>query len=50
LSELTPGGQINVSIKHADGSEDNIVVDHTMTAEQIDWFIAGSALNKIKES
>ncbi len=49
LSELAPGGQLNVTIKHADGSEDKIVVDHTMTAEQIDWFKAGSALNKIKE-
>ncbi len=48
LSELSPGGQIKVTIKHADGSENKIVVDHTMTAEQIDWFIAGSALNKIK--
>ncbi len=49
LSELAPGGQLNVTMKHADGSEDYIVVDHTMTAEQIDWFKAGSALNKIKE-
>jgi len=49
LTELSPGGQLNVTLKHGDGSEDSFVVDHTMTAEQIDWFKAGSALNKIKE-
>ncbi len=50
LTQLAPGGQLNVTLKHGDGSEDSFVVDHTMTAEQIDWFKAGSALNKIKES
>ena len=49
LTQLAPGGQLNVTLKHGDGSEDSFVVDHTMTAEQIDWFKAGSALNKIKE-
>ncbi len=49
LSELEPDGQLKVLLKHGDGSEDSFVVDHTMTAEQIDWFQAGSALNKIKE-
>lgn len=49
LRELSPDGQLNVVLKHSDGSEDSFVVDHTMTAEQIDWFKAGSALNKIKE-
>ncbi len=50
LADLAPGGQLNVTLKHSDGSEDSFMVDHTMTAEQIDWFKAGSALNKIKES
>ncbi len=49
LSELEPDGLLNVTLKHADGSQDSFVVDHTMTVEQIDWFKAGSALNKIKE-
>ncbi|MCP4290334.1 MAG: aconitate hydratase [bacterium] len=48
LSELAPGGQLSVVVKHTDGSEDSMVADHTMTSEQIEWFKAGSALNKIK--
>jgi len=48
LADLTPGGPITVTLKHDDGSEDSFAVDHTMTAEQISWFQAGSALNKIK--
>jgi aconitate hydratase len=35
--------------KHADGSEDTIVCNHTYNAQQIDWFRAGSALNLIKQ-
>jgi aconitate hydratase A / 2-methylisocitrate dehydratase len=49
LGDIEPDGQLNVTLKHDDGSEDSFLVDHTMTAEQIAWFKAGSALNKIKE-
>jgi aconitate hydratase len=48
LADLAPDGQLQVVLKHADGSRDTFAVDHTMTDEQISWFKAGSALNKIK--
>ena len=35
-------------LHHADGSTDTFAVDHTLTEDQIAWFKAGSALNKIK--
>jgi len=35
-------------VVHADGSIDNVKLNHTYNAQQIDWFKAGSALNLIK--
>jgi len=48
LRELAPRQPVTVVLKHADGSRDEITVEHTFTAEQIEWFKHGSALNKIK--
>jgi aconitate hydratase len=47
LDALAPGGTLKVTLKHKDGSEDSFDVKHTLSAEQIDWFKAGSALNHI---
>ncbi|MGB5893207.1 MAG: aconitate hydratase [Ignavibacteriaceae bacterium] len=49
LSELSPGKQLKMIIKHKDGSEGEIMLNHTMNAAQIEWFKAGSALNLIAE-
>ena len=49
LSELSPGKQVKMILKHKDGSEDKIMLNHTMNAAQIEWFKAGSALNLIAE-
>jgi aconitate hydratase len=49
LADLAPGEPVTCVLHHPDGSEDRIELNHTMTAEQITWFRAGSALNKIKE-
>jgi aconitate hydratase len=49
LSEFTPGKQLTIRIKHADSSEDTILVNHTYNAGQIEWFKYGSALNLIKK-
>jgi aconitate hydratase len=49
LTEFTPGKQLTVVINHADGTKDEIKVNHTYNQNQIDWFKAGSALNLIKE-
>jgi len=49
LGALAPGKNIDVIIKHKDGSTEPIKTKHTMTAEQIGWFKAGSALNLIRQ-
>jgi len=36
-------------IKHADGSKDTIELLHTLNEGQVEWFKAGSALNRMKE-
>ncbi len=49
LVEFAPGKSLTIEIVHADGSKDNIVVNHTYNEQQIDWFKAGSALNLIRK-
>ena len=48
LAEFAPGKQLTLEVVHADGSVDNVKLNHTYNAQQIDWFKAGSALNLIK--
>ncbi|CAE7211497.1 unnamed protein product [Symbiodinium sp. CCMP2456] len=49
LDQFAEGKPIHLKVTHADGSTDTIACNHTYNANQIDWFRAGSALNKIKE-
>lgn len=48
LTNFKPGVPLTVVLNHADGSKDEIKVNHTYNAGQIEWFKAGSALNLIK--
>ncbi|SMD45803.1 aconitase [Aquiflexum balticum DSM 16537] len=48
LRDFAPGKQLTVVLNHEDGSKDEIKVNHTYNAGQIEWFKAGSALNLIK--
>lgn len=48
LADLAPDRQVDCTLHHVDGSTDAVDLAHTMTVEQVDWFVAGSALNKIK--
>ncbi|MFY0644752.1 MAG: aconitate hydratase [Bacteroidia bacterium] len=48
LNEFSPSRPLTIRVNHADGSSDDIVVNHTYNQAQIDWFSAGSALNLIK--
>lgn len=50
LTTFTPGQQLTVVANHKDGSLDEIRVNHTYNAAQINWFKAGSALNLIAQS
>lgn len=49
LNAFAPERQLTLEIVHADGSKENIKLNHTYNASQIDWFRAGSALNLIKQ-
>ncbi|MCK5852918.1 aconitate hydratase [bacterium] len=50
LTEFVPSKQLTLIAKHADGSEDTIKANHSYNDQQIEWFKAGSALNKIAAS
>jgi aconitate hydratase len=48
LEDFTPGKSLTLEIVHADGTKENISLNHTYNQSQIEWFKAGSALNLIK--
>jgi aconitate hydratase len=50
LKDFAPGKQLTMRLTHADGSQDQILVNHSYNAQQITWFKAGSALNTIREA
>jgi aconitate hydratase len=50
LTDFAPGKPLTVVLNHADGSKNEIKVNHTYNEGQIGWFKAGSALNLIKAS
>ena len=49
LKDLAPGKPVKCVIKHKDGKSDSFNLNHTMNEQQIKWFQAGSALNRMKE-
>lgn len=49
LSVFAPEESLYVLLHHEDGTSDKFRVIHTYNQEQIDWFKAGSALNKLKK-
>jgi aconitate hydratase len=48
LASLAPGKDVSCTLHHLNGKTDTISLKHTMNAEQIGWFKAGSALNVLK--
>lgn len=50
LTQLAPERNLTVELKRQDGTVDTFEVQHTLNAEQIAWFKAGSALNRIAEA
>jgi aconitate hydratase len=48
LVGFAPGMPLTVVLNHADGSKDEIIVNHTYNEPQIEWFKAGGALNVIR--
>ena len=49
IADFSPGKPLTIVLRHADVSEDTIVVNHTYNDAQIEWYRKGSALNLIKE-
>ncbi|MEW6324166.1 MAG: aconitate hydratase [Nitrospirota bacterium] len=47
LANLAPGKPVEVTIHKAKGQEIKIQANHSLTAQQIGWFKAGSALNAL---
>lgn len=47
LANLAPGEPVKCVIRHADGTEEVLMLRHSMTERQIGWFRAGSILNTI---
>ncbi len=48
LTTFSPDKPLTLVLHHKDGTADNVIVNHTFNAQQIEWFKAGSALNLIK--
>ncbi|MBL7893424.1 MAG: aconitate hydratase, partial [Bacteroidia bacterium] len=48
LKSFAPGVQLTVVFNHDNGSQDEIKVNHSYNAQQIEWFKAGGALNIIR--
>lgn len=48
LKSFAPGVQLTVVFNHDNGSKDEIKVNHSYNAQQIEWFKAGGALNIIR--
>ncbi|MCB9777288.1 MAG: aconitate hydratase [Alphaproteobacteria bacterium] len=48
IGAIASGGSPKVVLHHADGTTDTLATTNTLSAEQFEWFKAGSALNKIR--
>jgi len=48
ITALAPGSTVRMVLRHADGTTHEVPLRHSLTAEQIGWFRAGSALNLIR--
>ena len=47
LTAFAPHTPLHLEFVHKDGTKDVICCNHTYNAQQIEWFRAGSALNKL---
>ncbi len=50
LDGIAPGKPVTVRLTHADGKTEEFAARHSLTREQIAWFMAGSALNLIRQT
>ncbi|MFD1628452.1 aconitate hydratase [Pseudopedobacter beijingensis] len=50
LTSFAPNTPLTIVLHHKDGSKDEILVNHSYNAQQIEWFKAGGALNIIRKN
>ena len=50
LTDFTHGKPLTMVLHHNNGSKDQITVNHSYNAQQIEWFKAGAALNIIRQA
>lgn len=48
LANLAPGRRVSAALHRADGGRCDLELQHTLNAEQLQWFRAGSALNLLR--
>ena len=46
---MAPGNPLKMVLNHENGTSNEILVNHSYNANQIQWFKAGAALNLIRE-
>jgi aconitate hydratase len=47
VKDIKPGSQVKMTLNHSDGKKDEVMLNHTFNEQQLGWFKAGSALNKM---
>ena len=45
LSELAPGRAVECTVRHSDGTTEQLSLNHSFGQSQVEWFRVGSALN-----
>ena len=45
LAGLAPGVPVTCLVRHADGATETLALSHSFSADQVEWFRAGGALN-----
>jgi aconitate hydratase len=49
LEDFAPNQNLRIALYHADDTTESFDIKHTYNEQQIEWFHAGSALNKIRK-
>mgnify|MGYP000212260918 CR=1 FL=1 len=49
IKDLSPGSTVKMTLRHSDGTADEIILNHSFNFQQAEWFRAGSALNIIRK-
>jgi aconitate hydratase len=48
LAALAPGKAVECVVRHSDGSQETLLLSHSFSASQLEWFRAGGALNLVR--